>query len=76
MFSDFINKLNAYNREFVVKLCSPCLPIINFPLNNMIKGSHYPIEKTEKFVGVLPFSFEDGPYETLSRIFEHKLVKH
>ena len=51
-------------------------PITNFRLNNMLTGSHYPIEKTEKIVGQLPYSFEEGVRNTISWMYDQKLVKH
>ena len=62
--------------DFLQKLGWAEPPITSFRLNNMLTGSHYPIEKTKKIVGELPYSFGDSVYETLSWMFEHNLVKH
>jgi nucleoside-diphosphate-sugar epimerase len=51
-------------------------PITNFRLNNMLTGSHYPIEKTETIVGHLPYSFEKGVRNTLSWMYDQNLIKH
>ena len=42
----------------------------------MLTGWHDPIEKTEEAVGHLPYSFEEGVRNTLSWMYDQKLVKH
>jgi len=51
-------------------------PITNFRLNNMLTGSHYPVEKIEAVVGSLPFTFEEAVFETLSWMYEQNLILH
>ena len=69
-------RLMAMTGDLLQKLGWSEPPITNFRLNNMLTGSHYPIEKTEKIVGILPFSFEAGVRETLDWMYEQDLVKH
>ena len=40
-------------------------PLTSFRLSNMLTGAHYPIEKTEKIVGELPYILEEGVRQTL-----------
>jgi len=49
-------------------------PITTFRLNNMLTGSHYPIEKTHEVVGGLPYTLEDGVRDTLVWMYEQKLI--
>ena len=35
-------------------------PITSFRLKNILTGAFYPIENTERIVGKLPYSVEDG----------------
>ena len=42
---------------------------------NLLTGAHYPIEKTQKLVGQLPFSMEDGVHQTLEWMRKEKLIK-
>lgn len=69
-------RLMAMAGDLLQKLGWSEPPITNFRLNNMLTGSHYPIEKTEEIIGVLPFSFETGVRETLAWMYKQDLVKH
>jgi nucleoside-diphosphate-sugar epimerase len=40
-------------------------PLTTFRLGNMLTGGLYPTEKTQSFVGELPYSLEDGVRETV-----------
>jgi len=40
-------------------------PLTSFRLNNMFTGGLYPTEKTQAFVGDLPYSLEDGVRQTV-----------
>ena len=47
--------------------------ITTFRLNNMLTGSHYPLEKTKEIVGDLPFNLKEGVNQTLCWIHELKI---
>jgi len=51
-------------------------PITTFRLNNMLTGSHYPLEKTQEVVGTLPFSMQDGVQQTLAWMYSQKLIRN
>lgn len=51
-------------------------PLTNFRLNNMLMGAHYPIEKTQQIVGVLPYSMEEGVRRTIKWMHEQGITKH
>ena len=42
----------------------------------MLTGAHYPVEKTEKITGKLPYSLIDGISETISWMQENNLIKN
>ena len=50
-------------------------PLTTFRLKNILTGAHYPIEKTQKLVGKLPFSMKDGVRLTLEWMRKEKLIK-
>ena len=50
-------------------------PLTTLRLKNILTGAHYPIEKTQKLVGQLPFSMKDGVRQTLEWMREEKLIK-
>ena len=50
-------------------------PITTFRLNNMLTGSHYPLEKTQEIVGDLPFTLKEGLNQTLFWLYEQWLVR-
>ena len=76
VFPISLMRLMAMSGDILHKLGWAEPPITNFRLNNMLTGSHYPIEKTEEAVGHLPYSFEEGERNTLSWMYDQKLVKH
>jgi len=76
VFPISLMRLMAMSGDLLQKLGWSDPPITNFRLNNMLTGSHYPIEKTEAVVGQLPYSFEDGVRNTLSWMYDQNLVKH
>jgi len=76
VFPISLMRLMAMSGDILHKLGWAEPPITNFRLNNMLTGSHYPIEKTEEAVGHLPYSFEEGVRNTLSWMYDQKLVKH
>ena len=49
-------------------------PLTSFRLNNMLTGVHYPIEKTQKIVGELPFSMKEGVRLTLEWMDQHNML--
>ena len=49
-------------------------PLTKFRLNNMLTGTHYPIEKTQKIVGELPYSLNDGVIKTLEWMYKEKHI--
>ena len=51
-------------------------PITTFRLNNMLTGSHYPLEITQEVVGDLPHTLEEGVNQTLCWMFEHGLIRN
>ena len=76
VFPISLMRLMAMSGDILLKLGWAKPPITTFRLNNMLTGSHYPIEKTETVVGQLPYSFEEGVRDTLSWMYDQKLVKH
>ena len=50
-------------------------PLTKFRLKNMLTGAHYPIEKTQKIVGELPYSLNDGVLKTLDWMYKEKLIR-
>ena len=76
VFPISLMRLMAMSGDLLQKLGWSDPPITNFRLNNMLTGSHYPIENTETVVGQLPYSFEDGVRNTLSWMYDQNLVKH
>ena len=50
-------------------------PLTTFRLKNILTGAHYPIGKTQKLVGQLPFSMKDGVRQTLEWMRKEKLIK-
>ena len=50
-------------------------PLTTFRLKNILSGAHYPLEKTQKLVGQLPFSMKDGIRQTLEWMSEEKLIE-
>jgi len=51
-------------------------PITTFRLKNMLTGAHYPIEKTQKLVGKLPYSMKEGVIQTLRWMYEQGLLRN
>ena len=49
-------------------------PLTKFRLKNMLTGAHYPIEKTQKIVGELPYSLNDGVIKTLDWMYKEKHI--
>jgi nucleoside-diphosphate-sugar epimerase len=49
-------------------------PLTKFRLKNMLTGAHYPIEKTQKIVGELPYSLNEGVLKTLDWMHEERLI--
>lgn len=53
--------------------------VIPFFLEQVCDGetiSHYPIDKTGLTFGQLPYSFEEGVFNTFSWMYDQKLAKH
>ena len=50
-------------------------PLTTFRLKNILTGAKYPIEKTQKLVGQLPYSMTEGVSQTLEWMRIEKLVK-
>ena len=65
----------AYIGDLLKKMGWQDPPLTTFRLKNLLTGAHYPIEKTQKLVGQLPFSMEEGIYQTLEWMREEKLIK-
>ena len=65
----------AYIGDLLKKIGWQDPPLTTFRLMNLLTGAHYPIEKTQKLVGQLPFSMDDGVHQTLEWMREEKLVK-
>ena len=65
----------AYIGDLLKKMGWQDPPLTTFRLMNLLTGAHYPIEKTQKLVGQLPFSMEDGVHQTLEWMREEKLIK-
>jgi hypothetical protein len=76
VFPISLMRLMAMSGDLLQKLGWAEPPIINFRLNNILTGSHYPMEKTETVVGQLPYSFEEGVRNTQSWMYDQNLVKH
>jgi len=72
----YFMRLMAIAGDIIKKIGWQDVPITTFRLNNMLTGSHYPIEKTKKIVGDLPFTFEAGINQTLHWMYKQKLIKN
>jgi nucleoside-diphosphate-sugar epimerase len=51
-------------------------PLTKFRLKNMLTGAHYPIEKTQKIVGELPFTLQEGVQRTLEWMDQQGLLRN
>ena len=71
-----IMKIMAFAGDILKRSGWKDVPITTFRLNNMLTGSHYPIEKTKDIVGDLPHTFEDGVNQTLSWMHEQGLIRN
>jgi len=69
-------RLLAVAGDILKKIGWQDVPITTFRLNNMLTGSHYPIEKTKNIVGDLPYSFEAGVKQTLLWMYEQGLIRN
>lgn len=49
-------------------------PLTTFRLKNMLTGADYPIEKTHRLIGSLPFTWENGVVKTLFWMQQQKLI--
>ena len=72
----YFMRLMAIAGDIIKKIGWQDVPITTFRLNNMLTGSHYPIEKTKKIVGDLPYTFEAGINQTLHWMYKQKLIKN
>ena len=45
-----------------------------FPIPSDAKQNNYPIKKTQKLVGELPYSLNEGVLKTLDWMYEEKLI--
>jgi nucleoside-diphosphate-sugar epimerase len=69
-------QLMALTGDLLKKMGWTDPPITTFRLNNMLTGSHYPIEKTQEVVGDLPYTIEEGVNQTLCWMYEQGLVRN
>ena len=69
-------QLMAKVGDLLIKMGWNDPPITTFRLNNMLTGSHYPIEKTQEVVGDLPYTIEEGVNQTLCWMYEQGLVRN
>ena len=51
-------------------------PLTKFRLKNMLTGAHYPIEKTQKIVGELPCTLQEGVQRTLEWMDQQGLLRN
>ena len=51
-------------------------PLTSFRLDNMLTGASYPIDKTRKVVGDLPFDLDGSVFLTAQWMYENNLIKH
>ena len=51
-------------------------PLTSFRLKNMLTGAQYPIEKTQEFVGELPFSLLEGVRQTLDWMAKEGMLRN
>lgn len=72
----FLYKIIAWIGDFFKYIGFLNFPITSFRLNNMLTGSHYPIEMTENVVGPLPFNFKDGVLNTLKWMYFKKQISN
>ena len=68
-------RIMALTGDLLKKMGLTDPPITTFRLNNMLTGSHYPIEKTQEIVGDLPYTLEEGVNQTLCMLYEQGLVR-
>ena len=68
-------RIMALTGDLLKKMGLTDPPITTFRLNNMLTGSHYPIEKTQEVVGDLPYTLEEGVNQTLCMLYEQGLVR-
>lgn len=50
--------------------------LTSFRLNNMLTGGIYPIKKTEKFSGKLPYDLNEAVFLTAKWMYENKMINH
>lgn len=51
-------------------------PLTSFRLRNMLTGGEYPVSKTRKVVGGLPFNLNQSTYKTAQWMYKNNLIKH
>ena len=76
VFPKTLLRLIAITGDLLKKIGWTDPPLTNFRLNNMLTASHYPIEKTQKVVGKLPYTFEQGVNQTLSWMYDQDLIQN
>ena len=76
VFPVVLIRLMALAGDLLKKMGWTDPPITTFRLNNMLTGSHYPIEKTQEVVGDLPYSLEEGVNKTLCWMYEQGLIRN
>ena len=76
VFPVVLIRLMALAGDLLKKMGWTDPPITTFRLNNMLTGSHYPIEKTQEVVGDLPYTIEEGVNQTLCWMYEQGLTRN
>jgi nucleoside-diphosphate-sugar epimerase len=76
VFPIFFMKLLALIGDIFKNLGWADPPITTFRLNNMLTGTHYPIEKIQEVVGSLPHTLGNGVHLTLCWMYDQKLITH
>jgi nucleoside-diphosphate-sugar epimerase len=69
-------KIIAIFGDYIKKILKFDSPLTSFRLNNMLTGGAYPVGKTTKVVGELPYDLNESVYLTAKWMYENNMIKH
>ena len=72
----WILRVVAFIGDLIKKIIKIDPPLTSFRLDNMLTGASYPIDKTRKVVGDLPFDLDESVFLTAQWMYENNLIKH
>ena len=72
----WILRVVAFIGDLIKKIIKIDPPLTSFRLDNMLTGASYPIDKTRKVVGDLPFDLDGSVFLTAQWMYENNLIKH